>query len=96
MNDIKTVTIQIAAHDHEQLIARAQRQGTSPEGLAGAYVRAGLTSGEELDAEMRRQTGLEALKGLAALRERLPDVGPVDVVQIVHDGRSDLDHRTMQ
>lgn len=87
MNDIKTVTIQLAANDHEQLVTRAERQGTSPGSLAEAYVRAGLTSGDEPDPETRRRAGLEALRELAGLRERLPDVGPVDAVQIVHDGR---------
>ena len=34
--------------------------------------------------------GLAALQGFAALRQRLPDVEPLDVVQLVREGRDGL------
>jgi hypothetical protein len=45
-------------------------------------------------AARNRRAGLAALQGLAALREHLPDASsPVDVVEIVAEGREDRDHR---
>lgn len=94
MNDIKTLTIQLEADDYEQLVAQAKHRKMSPGDIAEAYVRAGLTSDDELGAESRRKRGLEALQGLAALRQRLPDAGPVDAVELIYEGRADLDRRT--
>lgn len=79
--------------DYEHLANAAKRLGTSPGTLARIYVRAGLTGTPAPELEWRRRVARAALTGLAAVRARLPDAGPIDVVQLVREGREDLDRR---
>ncbi len=87
MKATKAITLRLEPADYERLAAQAKRLGIPPGTLARAYVRAGLAENDQATAEGRHRTGLAALKGLAALRERLPDAGPVDVVQLIQEGR---------
>lgn len=90
---MRAITLRLDEANYRQLAAVAKRQGTAPEALAAAYVRAGLAGDEKDVADRRRAAGLAALRGLAAFRERLLDVGPIDVVQLVQEGRQDLERR---
>ena len=92
MNATKAITLHLDPSDYELLEAEAQQRGIPPDTLARDYVRAGLNS-DGTAVEWRRQIGLEALRGLAALRERLPEAEPIDVVQIIREGRDDLIRR---
>jgi len=86
------ITLRVSPADYERLEAEAKRLGVAPATLARLYVRAGL-SGETHSASGRnRRAGLDALRGLAALRQRLPDEGSrVDVVEIIAEGREERD-----
>ena len=93
-----TVSVQLHAADYERLESAARQLGLSPDVLVRAYVRAGLRGGATEDAmeqERRRQAGLDALDRLAALREDLRGDGypSVDAVQIVREGREELEQR---
>ncbi|MBI4493486.1 MAG: hypothetical protein HY690_11920 [Chloroflexi bacterium] len=90
----KAITLQLEAGDYDRLAAEAKRLGMSPGALARVYVRTALAGNGETAAERRRRAGLAALQGLAALRDRLPEGEPVDVVQLIRDGREELDRRT--
>lgn len=94
MKDIKAVSIVLRSEDHAHLTARSERKGMTPSDLAREYVRTGLELADELNVEERHRVGIEALEALAAIRERLPEAGPVDAAQLIHEGREDLDHRT--
>jgi hypothetical protein len=94
MSTTKAITVRLDPADFERLAAEAKRLGMSPSTLARVYVRAGIAGKVETEAERRRRAGLAALKGLAALRERLPEVGAIDVVELIREGREELDRRT--
>lgn len=94
MGTTKAITLQLDLSDYERLVSEARRLGLSPSVLAQAYVRASLTDSLEAEAVRRRMAGLAALQGLASLRERLPDAGPVDVVQLIREGRTELERRS--
>ncbi len=88
----KVITLRMNPADYERLEAEAERLGVAPATLARVYVRAGL-SGETQSASGRnRRACLDALRGLAALRQRLPDGGSrVNVVEIIAEGREERD-----
>jgi hypothetical protein len=90
----RALTLRLESSDYERLAAEANRLGMSPGTLARVYVRAGLAGNGDTAEERRRLTGLAALEGLAALRARLPQLGSVDVVKLVREGRKDLARRT--
>jgi hypothetical protein len=90
MSATKAITLRLDPADYAHLAAEAQRLGMSPGTLARVYVRTGLAE----NSERRRRAGLAALQGLAALRGRLPETEPVDVVQLIREGRADLNLRT--
>ena len=94
MSMTKAITLRLDPADYERLATQAKRLGIPRGALARDYVRAGLAENDETTAEWRRRTGLAALKRLAALRERLPDAGPVDVVDLIQEGREELDRRS--
>jgi hypothetical protein len=53
-----------------------------------------MTGGEESAAARNPRAGRDALRRLAALRQRLPhDGSPVDVVEIIAEGREERDRR---
>ncbi len=78
--------------NYERLEAEAKRLGVAPATLARLYVRAGLSSETQSASGRNRRAGLDALRGLAALRQRLPDhESRVDVVEIIAEGREERD-----
>ena len=87
------MTVRLDVADYDRLEAEAKRLGLSPGTLARVYVRAGLAGNGDGAAE-RRRAGLAALDALAAFREGLPAAEPVDVVQLIREGREELDRRT--
>jgi hypothetical protein len=90
----KAITLRLDPADYDRLEAEAERLGVAPATLARVYVRAGLNGESESVAARNRRTGLATLRGLAALRERLPDHGPpVDVVEIMAESREERDRR---
>ncbi len=95
MSATRVITLRLEPADYEQLAGEAKRLGTTPGTLARMYVRAGLTGRHASEAEHRRRVGRAALIGLA-VRARLPDAGTIDVVQLIREGREDLDRRTAQ
>ena len=96
MSATRAITLRLEPADYEQFAGEAKRLGTTPGTLARMYVRAGLTGKHAAEAEHRRRVGRAALIGLAAVRARLPDAGTIDVVQLIREGREDLDRRTAQ
>jgi hypothetical protein len=94
MSPIKTITLRLEADEYARLEAEAERQGMQPDALAREYVRARLCDGET-DAERKRRIGLEALDRLAALRDEIRRAGypAVDAVQLVREGREELERR---
>ncbi len=93
MSAKKVVTVRLDAADYDRLSTEAKRLDVSRGTLARAYVRAGLAE-DDAPADERRRAGLAALAGFAALRARLPDAGPVDVAQLIPEGRDALSRRT--
>ena len=92
MSVTKAITLRLDPADYERLEAEAERFGVAPATLARVYVRAGLSGEAESKAARNRRTGLAALRSLAELRHRLPDDhSPVDVVQIIAEGREERD-----
>lgn len=89
----RAITVLLESEDYERLQVAAERRGTPPGVLAEAYLRASLREDSMVEVEQKRQAGIAALKGLAELRERLPDAGPVDMVQLIRDGREELCRR---
>lgn len=96
MSTTKSVTVRLDPEEYERLEAEAKLFGVSPHTLARNYVRAGLTGNHAIAAEDKRRAGLEALKRLAALRSRLREAGypSVDAVQLVREGRDELEQRS--
>jgi len=91
MKTMPAITVELDPADDERLKALAKQQELAPEALAQLYVRAGLAGNGETDAERRRRQGLAALQ---RLRELTADLPPVDAVQLVRDGREELERRT--
>lgn len=90
----RAITLRLDPADYDRLEAEAERLGVAPATLARVYVRAGLNGEVEPAAARTRRTSVAALQGLAELRERLPDAGwPVDVVEIIAEGREERDRR---
>lgn len=92
----QTITLQLEPTDYEHLANEARRLGTTPGHLAQSYVRAGLADRRVADVEQGREAGRVALKGLAAVRARLPQTGPIDIAQLLREGRDELERRTVQ
>lgn len=90
----KAITLRLDPTDYDRLETEAERLGMAPATLARVYVRAGLNGEVESVAARNRRAGLAALHHLAELRERLPDAdSPVDVVEIMAEGREERDRR---
>ena len=92
----KAVTIRLDPGDYERLEAEARQAGVSPSALVRDYVRSALSKNPPSDPEQRRQALLSALEGLRELRERLPDLGPVDVVEIINQGRREREQAMLE
>ena len=93
MSGRKAITVRLEAADYDRLEAEARRLGLSPSTLARVYVRAGLAGNGDRAAE-RRRAGLAALDALAAFRKGLPAAEPIEVVQLIREGRAPLARRT--
>jgi hypothetical protein len=93
MSATRAITVRLDPADYARLAEEAARLGLSPGTLARVYVRSGLAGGGEDESERRRRAGRAALEGLAALRSRLPVATPIDIVDVIHGGRADLDER---
>lgn len=76
-------TITLPEASYALLAAEAQRRGVQPDALADELVRADLGAGGTEDLEA-------ALKGLAQLREQLPEI---DGVVLARDARAELERR---
>ncbi len=84
MRVTKVITFRVNPTDYERLEAEAKRLGVAPATLARVYVRAGLSGETQSRSAKNRQTGLAALRSLAALRRRLTDDGSrINVVEII-------------
>ncbi len=94
MDATKAITVRLDPADYERLAAEARRLGLSPGTLARVYVRARLAGNGWAEVDERGRVGLAALEGLAALRERLPEAGPVDAVELIREGCEELERRT--
>jgi hypothetical protein len=94
MSMTRAITLRLDPGDYELLEVEAGRLGVAPATLARMYVRAGMNGESESAAAKHRRVGLAALRSLAELRQRLPDDGsPVDVVEIIAEGREERDRR---
>jgi hypothetical protein len=94
MSMSKAITLRLDPADYDRLETEAERLGVAPATLARVYVRAGLNNETESVAARNRRTGLDVLRRLAALRQRLPDdSAPIDVVEIIAEGRDERDRR---
>ncbi len=89
----KAIRLRLKPGDYERLESEARRLGTTPPALASEYVHASLHQEHDTERAQRVQSGSEALRKLASLRARLPDVEPIDVVQLIRQGRDELDGR---
>jgi hypothetical protein len=88
MSVTKAITLRLDPGDYERLESEAKRVGIAPATLARMLVRTGLSSEIESEAAKNRRMGLAALRGMATLRDCLPDTQPaVDVVEIIAAGR---------
>lgn len=92
MSTQRTITIQFDDREYERLLAAARRKGTSPEALLRFLVHDVLHESEENDPERRKREALAALDRLAELTRDLPEI---DAVQIVRDGRDELEQRSI-
>ncbi len=91
MTATKAITVRLENGDYKRLETRADRLGVRPGTLARMLLRSGLA--QEADAlDPRRQSGIDALDWLSALRQRLPQ-GDVDAVAVVRQGREELERR---
>lgn len=95
MSTTRAITLRLDPTDYDRLATEAGRLGLSPGTLARVYVRLGLAGNGDSAAARSRDAGRATLQGFAALRERLPDARPVDVVQLIREGREELDRRTL-
>lgn len=89
----RALTIELDESDFSRLVDAAEQQGRQPSDLAGALVRSGLSGTSVGDAQDRRKRTVEALRGLAEFRARLPQGEPIDVVELIREGREELDRR---
>lgn len=90
---MKTIVVELDPVDYDRLRDEAARQGKALEALARDYLRAQLP--DQTDADERRRRMLEALDALAKLREELRQDGypPVDAVELLRQGREELERR---
>jgi len=86
----RALTVRLDEEDYERLEEVAQQLGVLPGTLARMLLRGGLRDGSGSTVS----GGISAaLARSAALRQRLPTESPVDVVQLIREGREELDHR---
>ena len=98
MSTTTAITIKLDKEDYDRLVAEADRQGVPPDSLAHTLLRSALPTEqpESLDSmEVRKQRSLAALDDLAELRmqSRRDGYPSVDAVQIVREGRDELERR---
>lgn len=87
----KALTVRLDSDDYERLEAAAQRLGVLPGTLARMLIRESLHA----PAESARGSSLRQVFGrAAALRQRLPEQPPPDVVELVRAGRAELERRS--
>jgi hypothetical protein len=87
----KALTVRLDASDYERLEATAQQLGVLPGTLARMLIRESLHA----PAESAAGSSLRQVLGrAAALRQRLPEQPPPDVVELVRAGRAELERRT--
>lgn len=93
MSMVKEIRLRLPQDEYDRLIAEAERQGVSPDALARTYLHERLSV--DAPASKERQAGIRALEELQALRQRLPAADPIDVVELIRQGRDDLSRRTV-
>lgn len=92
MSTQRTITIEFDDSEYERLEEAARRRGTSPEALLRFLVDDALHEAAENDPERRKREALAALDRLAELTRDLPEI---DAVQIVREGRDELEQRSI-
>jgi|SRR5579875_2546603 len=91
MSSTKEIRLRLQQDEYDRLVDEADRRGLSPDALAGTYVHEALSK-SGVGSEDRR-SGLEALEMFRALRWRLPAGAPIDAVELVREGREELNRR---
>ncbi len=86
----RAVTVRLESDDYERLEAAARQLGILPGTLARMLLRETLHDSPE---SSNGQSVRAILARLTALRSRLPDQSPLDVVELIREGRSELDAR---
>ena len=94
MGKTRAITVRLEEQDHERLEVEARRLGLTPGALARVFVRTSLDADRDAEAQARRRAGVAAIRGLASLRRRMHDRDPIDVVQLIREGREELDRKT--
>jgi hypothetical protein len=94
MNMKRPITLHLDAADYDRLAALASEQRVPTGELAARFVRTGLHHSGAHSGAGTIGTAFQALDELAALRERLPDAGPVDAAVVVREARAELERRT--
>ena len=98
MSTTTAITIELDQTDYDRLVTEAERRGVPPDSLAHMLLRSALPTEQSasLDSmEARKQRALAALDDLAELRKqnRLDGYPSLDAVQIVREGREELERR---
>lgn len=94
MSTTTAITIRLDKVDYDRLLAEAERRGVPPESVAGDIVHESLHAESLPEATNERiERTLRALDELAELTANMP---PIDVVQIVREGRDELEQRGMR
>lgn len=95
MDTQKTIILHLEPREYEQLEAAARRKGMAPDVLVRSLVEDALNDDVLNDPERRKQAmydALDVLDRLAGMTRGLPEV---DAVQIVREGREELERRSI-
>jgi hypothetical protein len=95
MNAQKTITLHLEPREYEQLEAAAHRKGMAPDVLVRSLIDDALRDDVFNDPERYKQAMYDALEALDRLAEMRQDLPEVDAVQIVREGREELERRSI-
>jgi hypothetical protein len=87
----KAVTVRLDPDDYQRLEVLAHRIGVLPGTLARMLLRESLSGSVE---PAKSESLSTILRRAEALRRRLPQQSPSDVVALIKAGRTDIDQRT--
>src|SRR5438105_15350865 len=91
----KAITVRLDPDDYGRLDEEARRLGLSPGTLARVYVRSALSQRHRGPFASNWDGLPAALADLRKMREQLPPIGDIDVVQIIHEGRKESERRLL-